>query len=165
MTELTPGQILVACREQRGLSQIEVARHLRLSLQTIKDIENNNYEHIGVRTYVLGYLRGYARLLHLPERRVLEAFAQLSIPMFDDQVVPVSIHNQAAKSTKNFWRSATSTVWLRRTFGLVVLMLVFVVFFQFKQSEPSKLQAKKGGHQLAKQTIPSIHLIKSANKS
>ena len=43
MTELTPGQLLVAAREQRGLSQIEVAKQLRLSVQTVRDLEKDDY--------------------------------------------------------------------------------------------------------------------------
>lgn len=91
MTELTPGQLLAANREQRNLSHEDIARKLRLSVQTIKDLEKDIYAHIGVRTFVRGYLCGYARLVGLSEAIVLDAFQALDTPAFQEQVIATGV--------------------------------------------------------------------------
>jgi len=128
MTELTPGQLLVASREHRGLSQSDVAKFIRLSLQTVKDLEKDEYTHIGVRTFVRGYLCTYARLVHLPESRVLEAFDALTIPAFDEQIVPVKsavksiISDDASLKKLNF----SVLTKHRKLIGLTAVAIVVV---------------------------------------
>lgn len=68
------GVTLRHAREQVGLQQEDIAKELRLSLQTIKDIETNSYHHSYALTYVKGYLRGYARLVNLPADPLLAQF-------------------------------------------------------------------------------------------
>ena len=169
MTELTPGQLLAACREQRGLSQADVAKQMHLSLQTVKDLEHDEYDHVGVRTFVRGYLCTYARLINFPEARVLEAFEQLDIPAFEEQIVPVSLVIEQTGNRKVI----SFTDWLRRTFGLVFLALLGVLFWHFLQGHDNNQQSKAQSNQQAqvqknimlKQPIESFHLIKSSDKS
>lgn len=72
-----PGKVLRAARDAAGLSQAEVARKLRLSQQSIKDIEADDYEHFSAVIYVSGYIRNYATLLHLNSKPLLDAFYQM----------------------------------------------------------------------------------------
>lgn len=81
--QTTPGQLLCIAREQCGLTIDAIAQQLRLSVQTIKDIEADHYAHIGVKTFVRGYLCGYARLVHLPESRILAAFDAMDAAFAD----------------------------------------------------------------------------------
>ncbi len=70
---MTPGKLLSAAREARGFSLAEIAKQTRLSVQTICDIEQDDYKHIGARPFVRGYLCTYARLVNVPEKQILEA--------------------------------------------------------------------------------------------
>ena len=72
--KMTPGQLLISAREAQSLSIDDIAKQLRLSLQTIIDLEQDAYAKIGVRTYVRGYLCSYARIVNVPERQILEVF-------------------------------------------------------------------------------------------
>lgn len=60
----TPGQLLRDARLRSGLSVEEVAEQLRLASSVIYAIEDDDFYEMPGRTYVLGYLRNYARLVN-----------------------------------------------------------------------------------------------------
>lgn len=68
-----PGKRLKSEREARNLSREEVARQLHQDVSIIKALEEDNYAWLPGQTYVLGYLRSYARLLKLPEDEIVAA--------------------------------------------------------------------------------------------
>jgi len=73
VTQMTPGQLLKATREAGPMSLDDIAKQLRLSVDTVCDIERDDYAKIGVRTFVRGYLCSYARLVSVSEAQILEA--------------------------------------------------------------------------------------------
>jgi cytoskeleton protein RodZ len=62
---LSLGAFLKQVREANELSVEYVADQLKLKLSTIRDLEANEYSRLGGLVYIKGYLRSYARLLHL----------------------------------------------------------------------------------------------------
>ena len=72
-----PGRRLAEAREAQGLAPEDVAGQLRLSLQTVQSLENDDYEQLPPAAFVSGYLRSYARLLGLPEQEILDRFAEV----------------------------------------------------------------------------------------
>lgn len=69
---LTIGEFLKQMREKKGLSLEYVAEQLKLKVSTVKALEANAYEEIGSLVYIKGYLRSYARLLHVNIERHLQ---------------------------------------------------------------------------------------------
>ena len=67
------GQRLRQAREALNLSQQDVARQLHLNVNLIQALEDNNEEALPAKTYLVGYLRSYARLLNLPADDIIEA--------------------------------------------------------------------------------------------
>jgi cytoskeleton protein RodZ len=61
----SPGQRLRAARQELAWNVDEVAEELRLSPELIRALEADRYEGMPGRTYVLGYIRSYARLLDI----------------------------------------------------------------------------------------------------
>ena len=59
------GQELAFAREEKGMSQEQIADILNLTLANVIALENDDYESLPSWTYVSGYLRAYARLLGL----------------------------------------------------------------------------------------------------
>ena len=59
------GQELAFAREEKGMSQEQIADILNLTLANVIALENDDYESLPGWTYVSGYLRAYARLLGL----------------------------------------------------------------------------------------------------
>lgn len=71
-----PGRRLREQREGSHLSREEVAHHLRLDVQLIKALEDDDYSRLPSPAYICGYLRSYARLLKLPENEVVMAYSR-----------------------------------------------------------------------------------------
>ncbi|QIZ50360.1 cytoskeleton protein RodZ [Dickeya zeae] len=86
-TIMTPGERLRGAREQLGLTQQVVAERLCLKLSTVREIEDNNTPAGLAPTFLRGYIRSYARLVHLPEDELL--------PMLEKQVMPSRVSNVA----------------------------------------------------------------------
>jgi cytoskeleton protein RodZ len=72
--DIGPGQRLREAREAAQLSLAEVASRMRLEPRVLASLEGDHYERLHGPTFVRGYLSGYARLLNLPERPILEAY-------------------------------------------------------------------------------------------
>ena len=68
-----PGKRLRAARESMQMSKEDVARHLHQEVGIITALEEDDYSRLPGHTYVLGYLRSYARLLKLPVNEIVEA--------------------------------------------------------------------------------------------
>lgn len=59
----SPGILLAAKREEYGWSVKEVAGALRLSMKTVEAIEQDDYQQLPGKTYVMGYWHSYSQLL------------------------------------------------------------------------------------------------------
>mgnify|MGYP000856802679 CR=1 FL=1 len=72
-TALSTGQRLRTAREQLGLSQQAVAERLCLKVSTVRDIEEDTLPADLAATFLRGYIRSYARVVHIPEEELLPA--------------------------------------------------------------------------------------------
>ena len=70
------GERLRGAREQMGLTQQNVAERLCLKLSTVRDIEEDNAPAELASTFLRGYIRSYARLVHVPEEELLPMMAK-----------------------------------------------------------------------------------------
>ncbi|MEW7311895.1 cytoskeleton protein RodZ [Buttiauxella gaviniae] len=67
----TTGERLRTAREELGLSQQAVAERLCLKVSTVRDIEDDKAPAELASTFLRGYIRSYARLVHIPEEELL----------------------------------------------------------------------------------------------
>jgi cytoskeleton protein RodZ len=67
------GVLLRVAREASGLSIDMVAQQLKLAPRQVKALEEGDYTHLPGRTFVRGFVRNYARLVHLDPERVVRA--------------------------------------------------------------------------------------------
>ncbi|WP_058913248.1 cytoskeleton protein RodZ [Entomohabitans teleogrylli] len=72
----TTGVRLRAAREKMGLTQQAVAERLCLKVSTVRDIEADNTPSDLAATFLRGYIRSYARLVHIPEEELLPMMAK-----------------------------------------------------------------------------------------
>ncbi|KOC88225.1 cytoskeleton protein RodZ [Winslowiella iniecta] len=70
------GERLRTAREQMGLTQQNVAERLCLKLSTVRDIEEDKSPADLASTFLRGYIRSYARLVHVPEEELLPMMAK-----------------------------------------------------------------------------------------
>lgn len=99
---LSTGVRLRNAREQLGLSQQAVAERLCLKVSTVRDIEEDKAPADLASTFLRGYIRSYAKLVHIPEDELL--------PMMEKQA-PV----RAAKLRRckaSLWVNVVKTRWL-----------------------------------------------------
>ncbi len=73
---MLPGERLRRAREEQGLSQDEVSKHLRLSLSYLRALEEDDYDRLPEPPFIKGYLRNYARFLGLPAEELARRFQQ-----------------------------------------------------------------------------------------
>ncbi len=70
---VTAGGLLRAARESAGLTVDAVAQQLKLAPRQVKAIEDSDFAQLPGRTFVRGFVRNYARLVHLDPESVLGA--------------------------------------------------------------------------------------------
>jgi len=84
----TTGERLRLAREQLGLSHQVVAERLCLKVSTVRDIEEDKAPAELAATFLRGYIRSYARLVHIPEEELLPMLAQQA-PVKTAKVAPM----------------------------------------------------------------------------
>ncbi|EIV6645766.1 cytoskeleton protein RodZ [Klebsiella aerogenes] len=82
------GARLRNAREQLGLSQQAVAERLCLKVSTVRDIEEDKAPADLASTFLRGYIRSYARLVHIPEEELLPMMAKQA-PIRATKVAPM----------------------------------------------------------------------------
>ncbi len=68
------GQQLMLAREKAGMTIEEAARALNLKQEIVEAIEDSALDRLPPVTFVQGYIRTYARMLGLPEEKILSEF-------------------------------------------------------------------------------------------
>ena len=74
---------LRAAREAAGMSIDAVAQQLKLAPRQVKALEDGEFTLLPGRTFVRGFMRNYARLVHLDPEAVLGALPTTAAPMLD----------------------------------------------------------------------------------
>jgi cytoskeleton protein RodZ len=70
------GQQLMLAREKAGMTLEDAARELNLKQEIVEAIEDSALDRLPPVTFVQGYVRSYARLLGLPEEKILREFEE-----------------------------------------------------------------------------------------
>jgi cytoskeletal protein RodZ len=76
----SPGLLLRAAREARGLAIEEVADRMRLNVALVLAMEEDRLGLLGAPVFARGHLRNYAVLVGAPEREVMDAFEAGEVP-------------------------------------------------------------------------------------
>lgn len=71
---VSPGAMLQAAREARGLSALDVSQRLYWLPEYVAFIERDEFERLRRPAFARGYVRAYARMLGLDETMVLAGY-------------------------------------------------------------------------------------------
>lgn len=115
--KLYPGQHLAATRQERGWSQEQVAAKLHLRVQVIDLLEQDHYESLPESVFVQGYIKAYAKLLHIDSAPLIESYDVIKGPEKNSE----RILRQRKKEPK--FRSY-KTMWTLIGSSMVVVMLM-----------------------------------------
>jgi cytoskeleton protein RodZ len=110
------GERLRLAREQMGLTQQNVAERLCLKLSTVRDIEEDKSPADLASTFLRGYIRSYARLVHVPEDDLL--------PMMEKQAPMRAAKIEPMQSFSLGKRRKKRDGWLMIFTWLVIFVVV-----------------------------------------
>jgi len=122
------GKRFSTARGALNLSREEVAKELRLGVDIISALEDEDYERLAVPIYVTGYIRNYARLLKIPVEPLLAAYNQVQVES------PTIVASAIRKPGPSYNR-----LLIKIASVLIVLVLIagIVSWFQSQNYEPS----------------------------
>src|SRR4051812_26213925 len=99
--ESAPGAALARARNAQNLSIMEVARHLKLTPAQVEWLEAGEYDKLPGRVFVRGFIRNYAKLVHLDPALLLRQ-TENEIPqpapvaeMRLEREVPLPVHKRS----------------------------------------------------------------------
>ncbi len=128
----TPGELLRAAREHRGFQQSAMADRMRLSVQTIIDIENDDYSRFSAEIYLRGHIRSYARIVNLEEDKVLQCYEAMGFVFESDNrdrmlalTIPVTTRTRRSKKRALLWVGISV---------MLVLVVMVVMWWREQQS-------------------------------
>ena len=120
------GGALKAAREAQGLSIHEVSSQLRLGINQIQAIEQDQFDQLPQQSIVRGFIRNYAKLLKVEVEPILAAYQHL-VP----SEAPVNLSVKSTGITPTISHSGRTILpkrllaWL----GLVILLVISAYFY------------------------------------
>lgn len=113
------GALFKSAREALNLTQKEVAARLRLGVNIIYLIENENYTAGPPATFMRGYIRSYAKLVNIAENELTSTLKQLDPEASSNNVIPVTVLN-----TQTVKRHDRHIRWM--TYAIVFTLIALV---------------------------------------
>ncbi len=127
---MSVGKILSEARIRQGLSVADVAGRIKFAPRQVEALEADDFTHLPELAFVRGFVRSYARLLHVDEAALLNALPlahqQMTAGPKDLAEVPFPI----SQSTRRI-----NLAWLSAALGLAVILGIGVWLFQDKPVE------------------------------
>lgn len=112
----TPGLLLRATREARGMSQREVADALNMMPRYVGLLEADDYASLPSPAFARGYIKAYGRLLDIAEAQLL--------PLYDDWVAREPAPLKTRVETRPLQLQATGVGVVVGLTALVVLLVL-----------------------------------------
>ena len=126
---LSIGEQLRQAREAKKLTIAEVGALIRLAMDTLTNMEADNWEALHGRIYARGYLISYVKFLGLPEDALLSAF--------DIEYKPTETEKTGAQqSNKN-----TEFPWLPVIMIIIVLAITWFAYQQWQAAQNEETDA------------------------
>lgn len=117
-----PGVTLRNAREQAGLTLDAVAQRTMIPLSRLRALENDDYDRVGVATFVIGYTRSYARFLGIDPDPLVQAL-EASLP----HIEPLPEHSSPVALALHVQRRPRSFFWPIVLAVVVILVVVAVI--------------------------------------
>lgn len=124
---LSVGKILREARISQGLNVADVASSIKFAPRQVEALEADDYSHLPELAFVRGFVRSYARLLHIDETPLLDSLprAHQQLTSFQDELVGVPF--STLQSTRRI-----NMTWLFAALALAVFLGIAVWLSQDK---------------------------------
>jgi cytoskeleton protein RodZ len=126
------GEQLKSVREEKKLTVGEIAAQLRLTQETIINLETEQWDKLPGRAYARGYFLSYVRFLGLPEQDMLTAFN-----------LDYKASDTGSTSPRMFEPQKASFPWLQIALVVVVISITWFAYQQWQQSQVSSTISEK----------------------
>jgi len=111
------GQRLQTARRALNLTRQDVARELRLGVDIITALEEEDFDVLGAPIFITGYLKNYTRLLKIPVEPILAAYGQVRVE--SPRLIADTMPPQAGRYSTFLVRLASLLIVLTLLAGLV----------------------------------------------
>lgn len=120
---ISPGETLREARERLGLSLVDVAGQIKFAPRQIEALEAGDFQHLPEMTFVRGFVRNYAKVLHLDAQPLLAALprAESNFVQLIPDSVEVPFPDAHSPQRQNL-------AWLGAALLLAVLVVAFAVW-------------------------------------
>ncbi len=123
------GVLLREERERQNYTILEVAEYLHLSEGHIKALENSRIDELPGKTFTLGYIRSYTRLLNIGDELIIATYLE----HYDEGEAPLKNNSKAATQTAKY----NPTLMLLAA-ALILLVIGLTIWLQKDEPvEPS----------------------------
>ena len=126
-TTMGPGLRLRKIREAKHINLEEIAKHIRLNVERLNQIENDDYRLMGAPAFAKGYLRAYANQLGIANEEtvdILQAFDELHLGENVKRSAPELIHEKIDPVNPK------SARWLSYLIVVLLLGLLGYLYYQ-----------------------------------
>jgi cytoskeleton protein RodZ len=130
-----PGVALRAARTAQNLSVGEVARQLRLSVAQVEALEASAFERLPGPVFARGFVRNYARLLHLDPDVLLRSVAP-ALPAEGESQVPAIARGEPMPA-------ARTVRWPRYAALLVLVLAALAAYELYLAGSPAPVEKAK----------------------
>ncbi len=135
---VSSGRMLREARERLGMSVADVAGQIKLAVRQIEALEADDFQRLPEMPFVRGFVRSYARILHLDAQALLAALPQTeAVPV---RLEPVSVEAPfpGAHSPQR-----QNLIWLGAALLLAVAVVAFAVWhFTTPPAEPEAVKTE-----------------------
>jgi len=136
------GQQLVAAREARNFSQLDVAQALKISSRQVQALESDDWAGLPGNTIIRGFVRNYARLLGLDSEPLMHALDGAPMPQSPRLDFPEGTHATLPRQGRAERRDFAA-VFSGVALVVLALLAYFFVPQDFWQSKLNDLAAAR----------------------
>jgi len=125
-----PGARLKAARKTKDIHLDKVAAQLHLRRDMLIALEEDDYDHLPARVFIVGYMRNYARYIGLPAEAIIQSLDQFLPAEDKDKPGLPKVGSDAGDVFKPSAKARKSPFSF---FSLVLLAAAVAVFFIWKE--------------------------------
>ena len=131
---LDVGKALREAREHLGMSVHDVAERIKFAPKQVEALEANDFSHLPQATFLRGFVRSYARVLHLDEVALIAA-----LPAEPAKQVVAKSQGVTVAFPNIYSLRSINVLWLAGALGVALVLGLFVLLHE---GEPTAKQAQ-----------------------
>lgn len=128
----TPGEMIVAAREAKSISQADLAQRLRLDTKVVRHLEVDDFEQLPGATFVKGYLRSIAKELDLNADTLIDSYYSVAKETQDPSLADFESRPPPQASSNSLLVKVGS-------YGLAIASLLLIIFWWQSNSKPTNI--------------------------